>query len=449
VLPSTFDGSFHVTTSAGVGNLESTLLALPVSSDSGAIPCSAICRPDAVSALRLASSRPPSLVASKGGGGTTRSTKKKQSGSHWRREEKNKAYANAILEGFQESYEYNFSSPYYTNAHHTEHRSIPAFQPAVAYFTPISESDFTDALTPTSMHPTVEFSPVSTGCAVDHLSPHPVSIEGPRPTRPRSEPSHFHHNQHHHYHHASGAPYHLSPEPEPKGDGLGIEHMVQLTPASSPRPQLSHSVGSLPDTPQSAARSVAAAGNTGRYYLPIAPNPAGLRQLQTPHKRKHSDDEYDVQTVLGSPQPSQGHHSHSHSLSGTLPPAAKRQHRASPGLHMLATPSLGFTGAAATAAAASTPSTSAVEISEEDSFLLRLKDEENLTWREIASRFQSDLSKTYQIPALQMRLKRLRERMRTWTDVDVQALRMAHEFWLTNKFDIMASKVSFPETPHT
>ena len=59
------------------------------------------------------------------------------------------------------------------------------------------------------------------------------------------------------------------------------------------------------------------------------------------------------------------------------------------------------------------------ELSEEESLLLRLKDEENLPWKDIALRFQADLGKVYQVPALQMRLKRLRERMRVWTERDV------------------------------
>jgi hypothetical protein len=82
------------------------------------------------------------------------------------------------------------------------------------------------------------------------------------------------------------------------------------------------------------------------------------------------------------------------------------------------------------------------ELSEEDKLLLRLKEEESMPWKDIAARFQSDLGKTYQIPALQMRLKRLRERMRVWTESDVRALRMAHEYWAHNKFDIISQKVS-------
>lgn len=82
-----------------------------------------------------------------------------------------------------------------------------------------------------------------------------------------------------------------------------------------------------------------------------------------------------------------------------------------------------------------------LELTEEDKLLLKLKDEESMPWKDIAARFQDDLGKQYQIPALQMRLKRLRERMRVWSEVDVRALRMAHEYWMQNKFDIIAQKV--------
>ena len=63
--------------------------------------------------------------------------------------------------------------------------------------------------------------------------------------------------------------------------------------------------------------------------------------------------------------------------------------------------------------------TAQTELSEEEALLLRLKDEENLPWKDIALRFQTDRGKVYQVPALQMRLKRLRERMRVWTEKDV------------------------------
>lgn len=65
-----------------------------------------------------------------------------------------------------------------------------------------------------------------------------------------------------------------------------------------------------------------------------------------------------------------------------------------------------------------------VELTEEEKLLLKLKEEENLPWKDIALRFQTDLGKTYQVPALQMRFKRLRERIRAWTDTDVSFHRM-------------------------
>lgn len=82
-----------------------------------------------------------------------------------------------------------------------------------------------------------------------------------------------------------------------------------------------------------------------------------------------------------------------------------------------------------------------LELSEEDKLLLKLKEEECMPWKDIAARFQNDLGKQYQIPALQMRLKRLRERMRVWNEADIRALRMAHEYWAQNKFDVIAQKV--------
>jgi hypothetical protein len=83
-----------------------------------------------------------------------------------------------------------------------------------------------------------------------------------------------------------------------------------------------------------------------------------------------------------------------------------------------------------------------IELSDEDVLLIRLKDEENLTWKEVASRFQSETGRAYQVPALQMRLKRLKERMKVWSECDVRALRLAHEYWLTHKWELIASKAS-------
>jgi hypothetical protein len=50
-----------------------------------------------------------------------------------------------------------------------------------------------------------------------------------------------------------------------------------------------------------------------------------------------------------------------------------------------------------------------VELNEEETLLLKLKNEENLPWKVIAARFESDLGKKYKVPALQTRLQRLRQ----------------------------------------
>ncbi|KAK4691863.1 hypothetical protein P7C71_g5230, partial [Lecanoromycetidae sp. Uapishka_2] len=132
-------------------------------------------------------------------------------------------------------------------------------------------------------------------------------------------------------------------------------------------------------------------GSPGRQApIPIAPDPVGLRQLNS-LKRMREDEEY---TEYGQ----------------------KKRKRA--------------------------PSNAGpVELNEEEQLLLKLKEEENLPWKDIAVRFQTDLGKSYQVPALQMRFKRLRERMRTWTETDVQALEQAYDYWEKFQFDIIAAKM--------
>jgi hypothetical protein len=225
---------------------------------------------------------------------------------------------------------------------------MPPFQPGVSYYTPVSEaSDFSDTMTPVSMH------------AHDFRgSPIPHSIEL-SPGRQRS---------------ISMMPRSVTPESRRYSkDGLGIDSH------GSPMATRGVSIAStIESIPQSQCRP---------RYVPIVPHPASLRSL----KRSMTADEDDH-----------------------LP--AKKRKSESPPLP--------------------------IEISDEDSFLLRLKDDESLSWKDIANRFSNDLGKTVQIPALQMRLKRLRERMRVWTDLDVQALRMAHDYWVSNKFDIIAAKMA-------
>ncbi|KXL41920.1 hypothetical protein M433DRAFT_150289 [Acidomyces richmondensis BFW] len=122
-----------------------------------------------------------------------------------------------------------------------------------------------------------------------------------------------------------------------------------------------------------------------RPYPPIAPNPAGLV------KRRQDDDEQMERS------------------------SSKRRKR--------------------------TASVASADLNEDDRFLVQLKEDENLPWKDIATRFQTDKGKNFQVAALQMRYKRLREKFRVWEDKDVNALRLAHEYWEKYKWEIITTKV--------
>lgn len=136
----------------------------------------------------------------------------------------------------------------------------------------------------------------------------------------------------------------------------------------SPQPVPSTKAPSPYYPPEYPASNPSHSPNSRHGPVPIAPDPVGLRQMNA-LKRMRDEEEYS----------DYGH---------------KKRKRA--------------------------PSQSGpVELNEEEQLLLKLKEEENLPWKDIAVRFQTDLGKSYQVPALQMRFKRLRERMRTWTETDV------------------------------
>lgn len=84
---------------------------------------------------------------------------------------------------------------------------------------------------------------------------------------------------------------------------------------------------------------------------------------------------------------------------------------------------------------------SSADLSDDDKLLVQLKEEEGLPWKDIAARFGSHHGKTFQVAALQMRYKRLREKYRVWQNEDVDALKQAYEYWEKYKWDIISSKV--------
>jgi hypothetical protein len=84
-----------------------------------------------------------------------------------------------------------------------------------------------------------------------------------------------------------------------------------------------------------------------------------------------------------------------------------------------------------------------VELDEEDTILLRLKDE-NLSWADIVTRFRGETGKDMARPALQMRLKRIRERTRQWTETELEALLVANRDWNADLFETVAANVGLP-----
>ncbi|KAK3073328.1 hypothetical protein LTR53_005176 [Teratosphaeriaceae sp. CCFEE 6253] len=88
-----------------------------------------------------------------------------------------------------------------------------------------------------------------------------------------------------------------------------------------------------------------------------------------------------------------------------------------------------------------TASVASADMSEDDRFLVQLKEDESLPWKDIATRFQTDKGKNFQVAALQMRYKRLREKYRVWEEQDVSALRLAHEYWEKYKWEIIGAKM--------
>ncbi|KAL9618918.1 MAG: hypothetical protein Q9160_006443 [Pyrenula sp. 1 TL-2023] len=223
---------------------------------------------------------------------------------------------------------------------------------------------------------------------------------------------------------AQDVPDLIYPSQSPKQSGLGIttssstypglqqstiasgpphSHSIMASPPlDAPRGGRSFTAPPMPMTPQTSMFLPSSRLTPQSVFtqslqqpIPIAPNPSGLQQMRN-MKRLRTEDHYDL-----------GH-------------AAQRRRSAS----------------------ASSVGGRQAELSEEEQLLLKLKHEDNLPWKDIAKEFETQLGRTYQVPALQMRFKRLRERMRTWNEEDVQALEAAYEYWEKSKFEIIAQKVS-------
>ncbi|KAJ8066694.1 hypothetical protein OCU04_005736 [Sclerotinia nivalis] len=77
-------------------------------------------------------------------------------------------------------------------------------------------------------------------------------------------------------------------------------------------------------------------------------------------------------------------------------------------------------------------------INHEEQVLMQLSDVDGLPWKEIAKEFNARTGKSMKVPALQMRKKRLCERLRIWTDCEERALTLAWEDYDRAKWEEIA-----------
>ncbi|KAF7934322.1 uncharacterized protein EAE98_000969 [Botrytis deweyae] len=77
-------------------------------------------------------------------------------------------------------------------------------------------------------------------------------------------------------------------------------------------------------------------------------------------------------------------------------------------------------------------------INHEEQILMQLSEVEGLAWKEIAKQFNERTGRSMKVPALQMRKKRLCERLRVWTDCEERALTLAWEDYEREKWEAVA-----------
>ena len=85
-------------------------------------------------------------------------------------------------------------------------------------------------------------------------------------------------------------------------------------------------------------------------------------------------------------------------------------------------------------------------LEEENRLLLELRDRQHLPWREVTRRFEQTYAREYRMPTLQMRYGRLKNasqanRQRLWQDEDTEALRQAWQWYMQERWNIIADRV--------
>ncbi|KAH8596759.1 hypothetical protein B0O99DRAFT_593550 [Bisporella sp. PMI_857] len=79
------------------------------------------------------------------------------------------------------------------------------------------------------------------------------------------------------------------------------------------------------------------------------------------------------------------------------------------------------------------------DMTHEEQVLMYYSETEKLPWKEVAVKFKEKTGKDMRVPALQMRKKRLIERLRVWTPTDERALLLASQSHDKNRWDQIAT----------
>lgn len=183
------------------------------------------------------------------------------------------------------------------------------------------------------------------------------------------------------------------------------------SPNMNPSPQNTSSSAMSADVQRS--RHATPAQSPGQYRVHntapilIAPNPSTMRSATRPGEMPYRDGlphgRHDSLTSMHSIPASinsSGAPPHQYSEQQIAPFPARRKRKASP---VQLSGDVIYQG----------------EINHEEQVLIELSNMENVPWKEIAKRFNEETGKAMKVPALQMRKKRLCERLRTWSNCEV------------------------------
>jgi hypothetical protein len=209
------------------------------------------------------------------------------------------------------------------------------------------------------------------------------------------------------------SPFPAAPYPEPFFGNFGVSaptggtrNSASLPPRHPSQSPNLNSAGGLSNDSRNSRHPTPIQGSSYRSNqtpILIAPNPASLRKDSSIYREN-------------SLQSTNSHNSTPHSQGPHQMPFSHHQHEN----HMLSssdskkrkTPDSGLEQHAS----------GIVYMSEEEQLLLRLTEQEQLPWKDVMSRFNEETGRSMKVPALQMRKKRLLERIRVWNDTEVVKL---------------------------